>query len=262
MSTGSGSLAGKVCVVTGGAERVGRTISIEMAAAGADVVINHLDRAHEAAQTKSDIEANGGRCLVVEGDVADIETGPRIVDSAHAGFGRIDVLVNNASNFVYEPFGAMTAEGFDRAIGVIMRGPFFLSQAIGNYMLAQGSGKILAIAGNSLYETWPDHAAHTLAKCGLARMMEIFAIGYSPIVQCNVVAPHRILPSAQGEDRDLFSGRGEELAEPGAVAQATPTTTVRQPDAHELASLLILLATAPPSVTGTVVPLDGGRSVL
>jgi NAD(P)-dependent dehydrogenase (short-subunit alcohol dehydrogenase family) len=147
-------------------------------------------------------------------------------------------------------------------MGVILRGPFFLTQAVGNYMLHQGWGKVLAIAGNSVHETWPDHAAHSLAKKALVRMMEIFAIGLSPVVQCYSVAPHRIMPSSAGQDGAVSSHRGEEMAAPGQLVQVTPSTVVRQPTPEDVAHALLMLTLCPPSMTGTLVAVDGGRALL
>ena len=220
--SGYESLVGRVCVVTGGAERVGRIIALRFAAEGADVVINHLDREEQALKTAAEIERLGRRCAIVEVDVADTSAGDSIIETAERSFGRIDVLIHNASNFISEAFGKVTPGKFDESLGVNLRGPFFVSQAVGNYMLSQGWGKIIAIAGNSLYETWPNHAAHTLAKSALARMMDLFAIGLSPTVQCNVVAPDRILPSADEQDRNVMLQRGEVPREPGGLARERP----------------------------------------
>jgi NAD(P)-dependent dehydrogenase (short-subunit alcohol dehydrogenase family) len=256
------SLSGRVVVVTGGAERVGRVVALCFAEAGADIVINHLGQPRQAMKTADEIEQRGCRCVIVEADVAETSSGDAIVQAADHYFGRIDVLVHNASNFISEELGSVTPSKFDESFAVILRGPFFLSQIIGNYMYRQGWGKMFAIAGNSLYETWPQHAAHTLAKTALARMMEIFAIGLSPVVQCNVVAPHRILPSAGEQDREVVARRGEAIGEPGGITTVTPFARLRQPDAEDVGSLLVLLASAPDTVTGTVVRVDGGRAIL
>jgi NAD(P)-dependent dehydrogenase (short-subunit alcohol dehydrogenase family) len=237
-------------------------VALYFAARGADIVINHLDRSPSAEGTRQAICALGRNCAVVEADVADPASAAAIVAAADKAFGRADVLVHNASNFVTEPFGAVTPSAFDESMGVILRGPFFLTQEAGNYMLQQGWGKILAIAGNSVHETWPDHAVHSLAKNALVRMMEIFAIGLSPVVQCYTVAPHRIMPSSAGQDGAVSSRRGEDMAEPGQLVQLTPSTVVRQPAPEDVARALLMLTLCPPSVTGALVTVDGGRALL
>ena len=91
------SLEGRVCVITGGAERVGRVIALRFAEQGADVVVNHLERSAQAEETAEAITSLGRRCLIVEADIGDPGSGTTIVDVVSRNFGRIDVLVHNAA---------------------------------------------------------------------------------------------------------------------------------------------------------------------
>ncbi|HEY0188367.1 MAG TPA: SDR family NAD(P)-dependent oxidoreductase [Cellulomonas sp.] len=252
----NGPLAGRVCVVTGAAERVGAVLARTFAAAGATVVVDHLGQGAQAAEVVASIEADGGRALAVEADVTDPATGPRIVELCDRELGRLDILVHNASTFVEAPFESVTPAQFDRVLAVNLRGPFFLSQAVGAYMRAQGSGTILGILGNSLYEAWPDFAAHTVSKVALAKLLQVLAIEYAPVLQVNGVAPARILASPSGQDTRIAGSRGESQdLDPSGVRLARGS-------AEQLADFLVQLCLAPPVLNGAIIPLDGGKSVL
>src|SRR4051812_6769164 len=191
--TWTADLDGKVALVTGGAERVGAVICRALAAAGADVAVNHLGTPQAAEETVAAVRAAGRRGLAIEADVSSAAEGRRLVEGTVAELGRLDILVHNASTFVHRPFLELTEADFEQSIGVGLRGPFFLSQAAARVMLEQGGGKIIALIGNSLYEAWPDYVSHAVAKAGLARLVELLAVALSPVVQCLAVAPDRVL---------------------------------------------------------------------
>lgn len=256
MSKKQGPLSGKVCVVTGAAERVGAVISRGLAAAGAMVVINHLHMEDKATELVSEIRAAGGIADSIDQDITETDAGHRIVAFCTRRYGHLDVLVHNASSFVESPFADMTPEEFDRSLGVNLRGPFFLSQAVGEQMRTQGYGRIIGILGNSLYESWPNMAAHSCSKVAMAKLLQILAVEYSPIVQVNGIAPGRILPSPAGQDLHLAQERGEseDLLPAGA--------SMEKGSPEAVAEFLIQLIIAPTLLNGAIIPLDGGKSVI
>lgn len=251
-----GELKGRVCVVTGAAERVGRILALRLADEGMNLVVNHCQQPELAAQVVTAATNLGVEAIAVDADVSLPQTGPELVRQVHERFGRIDVLVHNASNFVQKPFGDVRPEDFDLSLGVNLRGPFFISQAVGRYMFDQGHGKIFAMVGNSYYEAWPDFAAHACAKVALAKLMQILAIQYAPVVQANAVCPARILPSPAGQDIHIAGSRGENpQQQPQGVTLADTT-------ADDVAEVLVRLCGMPAGFTGVVLPIDGGKSVL
>ena len=251
-------LDGKVALVTGGALRVGRYLSVALAKAGADVVVNYYRTPKEAEETKQEIEALGRRCLLIEASVAVPAESRAMIDEVEAEFGRLDILVHNAGNFNEAPFLEMTEESYDSSMNLILRGPFFLSQAAAKLMLKNGSGRIMAIVGNSLYENWPNFIPHALAKTGLAKLMQSLAIALSPKIQCNAICPATILPGDHGKDAEMRKSRGEEQenvnAERGVVLHAG--------NPEEVAELVVYLSGCSDYLTGAILPLDGGKSAL
>lgn len=246
--TGSRPLAGRVVLVTGAAERVGAVLARSLTSAGASVVVNHLDRAEAATELVAEMRRDGADAFAIEADVSDPAACDRMVAEVVERLGRIDVLVHNASSFVQRDFLDLTPEDYELSMGVHVRGPLFLSQAAARHMLAAGSGKIIAIVGNSLHETWPDFVSHTVAKGALARLMESLAIALSPTVQCLTVAPAEILPTGRAELDD-----GARQVEDVSLVAGSPA---------DLAELVTYLCWSTRYLNGATIPLDGGKSLV
>lgn len=262
MATGAdtegGVLAGKVVLVTGGAERVGRTLVEQLAAAGAMVAVNHLGQPDLADGTVATVVAAGGSAFAVEADVSDPGQAGALVDAVVERAGALDVLVHNASNFVGGPFLEVSPEEFDRSFGVNLRGPFFLSQAAARVMVPRGSGRIIALGGDYWHESWPEYVAHSVAKSGLVRLMQVLAVTLSPEVQCIAVCPAKIMGTDDGANDSLYAGRGYRTAD--GLLEVGRDVRLRTGGADEVAELVVYLSHCSPYLTGTVVTLDGGKS--
>lgn len=250
---------GTVMLVTGAAERAGAHIALAFAAEGATVYINHTGQARQAAETiaLAHDQGFGGRVRAIEADVSDPGAGARMIDEIVAASGRLDVLLHNASTFRPRPFLDLEVGDVDSSFGVNLRGPFLLSQAAARVMVAQGSGRILAILGNSLTEAWPELVPHIVSKTGLGRLMEQLAVALSPHVQCNSVAPTQFFRSDDGTNDALRRARGE-------TAVVGTTTAVKGIDVIEstiddVVHVLMFLADAPASLNGVTIRVDGGR---
>src|SRR5512139_58707 len=133
-------LHGKTAVVTGGGRRVGRAISLELAAAGANVVVHCRRSLAEAHATADAIRAAGAGAAVVNGDLSKSADVDRIADEAQAAFGGVDVLVNNASTFFQTPIETLTADVWEQVLAVNLKGPSLLSCRLGGAMRAGGGG--------------------------------------------------------------------------------------------------------------------------
>lgn len=208
-------------------------------------------------ETVAAITATGRSAVAFEADVSSAVQASELVKRTVAELGRLDILVHNASTFVNRPFLELTEADFEASFGVGLRGPFFLSQAAARVMLEQGSGKIIALVGNSLYEAWPDYVSHALAKAGLARLMELLAVALSPTVQCLAIAPDRVLWTSAEHDHHQRGTR--ESSEDIVVLDGV---RIRTGTAEDVAQLLVDLCRASAYLNGAVIPLDGGKSRL
>jgi NAD(P)-dependent dehydrogenase (short-subunit alcohol dehydrogenase family) len=238
-------IAGKVAIVTGGARRVGRAMSVALAEAGADVVVNYNDSADEARSAVGEIEALGRRAIAVQADVARADDVRRLVTATERAFGRLDILVNSASLFERAPFLEITSEDWERVLGVNLTGPFLLSQAAAPLLARDGGGVIINIVDLSALQPWPSFAHHAVSKAGLLHLTRVLARALAPDVRVNAIAPGTVLPPEGMEGED---GSERRLVE-----------RTGQPD-DVTAALLYLVRSD--FVTGENLVVDGGRMML
>ena len=251
--------SGKVVLVTGGAEKAGKYFALQYAKAGADLVITHYKMAGAAQETAQEIQALGRRCLVVEADNGNVAQLEHVVEEVEASYGRLDVLLHNASNFNNQPIDQVTEAVWDSSMNIILKGAFFLSKKAAGLMMKNGGGKILAMIGNSYYENWPDFIPHSIAKVGLAKLMQLLAITYSPYIQCNAICPASFLDSAEGDG--ILSARGEKID----TEHRTITVggiPLHRGNQEDVVELLMFLSSCTKYINGAVIPIDGGKNLI
>src|SRR5690554_629370 len=241
-------LNGKVALVTGGARRVGRALSLALARAGADVVVNYFQSAEAAEQTVADIVALGRRAIALHGDVSRKDVADMLVRRTAEVFGRLDVLVNNASMFETAPLLAITEEEWDRVLAVNLKGPFLLSQAAAPLLRRDGGGVIVNIADLSAFQPWPSYAHHSVSKAGLVHLTRILATALAPDIRANCIAPGTVLPPEGYTEEDLLQSVGR-----------APLKKIGTPE--DVARALLYLVESD-FATGEVVVVDGGRMLL
>jgi NAD(P)-dependent dehydrogenase (short-subunit alcohol dehydrogenase family) len=261
------NLSGKVAFVTGGAQRVGKILCLALARAGADIAMNYWHTEEDAQKTKSEIESLNRRCLALEGDITDIQQVNRMMAKIEKEFNRLDILVHNASNFNKCPFMEVTEEIWESSFGVNLKGPFFVSQAAAKLMLKNGSGRIIALVGNSYYENWPNYIPHTIAKTGLAKLMQSLAIALSPNIQCNAICPANIYLSESESDQSesLIKEKDAKFQEDyfnmdtSINFDASGIKIHKGGSAKEVAELVVYLSGCSNYLNGAVIPIDGGK---
>jgi NAD(P)-dependent dehydrogenase (short-subunit alcohol dehydrogenase family) len=188
------NIQGKTALITGGAIRVGRAITLGLARAGANVVINYNRDAEKAKQTAKEAEALGVSSLTVQTDISDWEQVKRMYDEIHRVFGPLDILVNNSSLFKQTPLPADSVEGWHEVIGVLINGAFYVSNLAAKDMLAKREGVITNIVDLTAWEAWPGYAAHVVGKSALLALTRQLAMDLAPYVRANAIAPGPVLP--------------------------------------------------------------------
>lgn len=253
------SLEGKVALITGGAVRVGRAICLALAGRGAHVAFTHLPgEAHE--QTAAEIAAlghdrnpadcvtRGCEALALPLDVREPGAPARVVEQVIARFGRLDILVNNASVWLRAPFLEITPEAWQLALDVNLTGPFLLSQAVAPHMLRQESGLIINITDLSAYQTWREYAHHAASKAGLVALTRVMAAELAPHVRVNAIAPGTVLLPDGATDAK------RQWAEDNSLLKR-----VGRPE--DVARTVLFLADSD-FATGAVYFVDGGRALV
>jgi pteridine reductase len=241
-------LTGKVALVTGGAVRVGLEIARALADAGADVAIGYRRSAAEARAAVRDLEARGVRAAALRADVARPREARALVTAAVRRLGRLDILVNNAALFFRTPVLTTTIVQFDRLLAVNLRAPFFLSQAAARAMGRRG-GRIINIADVGAVRAWAGYVPYGISKAGVLMLTRGLAAALAPRIQVNAVAPGVVL-LPEGFPR--VSGR--------RLTARIPMGRHGRP--ADVAQAVRFFATCSDYITGQVLFVDGGMSVL
>lgn len=193
------NLQGKVALVTGGAVRVGRAVTLGLAAAGAHVVINYHHSADAALETATDARALGVEALPLQGDVADFAAVDALAAAITQRFGGVDVIVNGASLFGRTPFPSSdpaVRDTWQTVTRILVDGPWAVCNALAPGMLARGDGAIVNIVDLAAFEPWRNFAAHGVGKAALLALTRQMALELAPTIRVNAVAPGNVLPSA------------------------------------------------------------------
>jgi NAD(P)-dependent dehydrogenase (short-subunit alcohol dehydrogenase family) len=195
MSTDSNSflqtlfgLDGRVAVVTGGASGLGAAFSRGLAAVGATVIIADINE-ELANHVIGEIEATGGTAEFRPVDVTDVPAVNTFANDVVAAHGHVDVLVNSAGAAHRSPIEDFAEDAYDRILALNLKGTYFMSQAIGKKMLAQGKGSIINIASIGGFIAYPHSSAYLASKGGVVQTTKSFALEWNGKVRVNAIAP-------------------------------------------------------------------------
>jgi NAD(P)-dependent dehydrogenase (short-subunit alcohol dehydrogenase family) len=184
----------KIALITGGAQRVGKAITLARARTGANVVIHYNTSANAAHETEVEVRALGVDALIVQADLSNHAQVKAMVDAAAARFGTIDILVNSASPFDPTPFPTEDVSDWQRVIDVLINGSFYVANAVAPLMLRQQRGAMINIADVLALVPRKNFAAHGVGKAGLVAMRRQFALELAPHVRVNAVVPGPVFP--------------------------------------------------------------------
>jgi NAD(P)-dependent dehydrogenase (short-subunit alcohol dehydrogenase family) len=238
----------KAALVTGGARRIGRAISLALHRAGYAVAVQANRSLAEAESLRDEIVRDGGRAAVVRGDLADHSAVSGLVPAAAEAVGPLTLLVNNAAMFEPDAIGALDAQRFDRQFAVNLRAPLFLSEAFAaqaSNLSEELGASIVNILDQRVFKVTPHFVSYTLAKSALHSATRMLAQALAPKVRVNAVAPGPTMASAR-QAADEFA------------RQAAAVPLGRGPTREEVAAAVVYLASAR-SVTGATLIVDGGQ---
>jgi pteridine reductase len=240
--------AGKIALVTGAARRIGKSIALALAERGAHVVITYNSSAVEAQATVQEIMGRGVQGMALQGNITRSDDVNAIVQQVMDRFSRIDILVNNASNYYRTPFDTLTEEQWDDLVGTNLKGTFLMTKRVGDEMLKTGMGKIINLADWAGFRPYKDYIPYCVAKAGVIALTKALAKTLAPTIQVNAIAPG---PVMLPED---FSDSQRE-----AVVRATPLKRIGTP--LDIAQTVVFLVEGSDFITGAIIPVDGGRLI-
>ncbi len=236
-------------LITGAAKRVGAAIARQLHAAGANILIHYRQSAADADCLAAALNVvRPGSALTLAGDLLTTATLPDLVQRAVAAFGRLDVLINNASSFYPTPLGTITEAQWDDLFGTNLKAPLFLAQASAPHLKAT-RGLILNLVDIHSQRPLPDHSVYCTAKAGLAMLTRALARELGPEIRVNGIAPGPVLWPEGGMDNDL-------------QAKIISRTALRRSGSPEdIAKAALFFFKDAPYVTGQILAVDGGRSI-
>lgn len=233
-----------VALVTGGAVRVGRAITLGLAEAGYDVAIHYHASEEEAREVGGRVEEAGRRAVLVSGDLSDVADAEEVVGGVEEAFGRLDLLVNNAALFESTNLLEVDEPRWDRVLGVNLKGPFFLVRRAAP-LLRASRGSVVNILDLSAFRPWRLHPHHAVSKAGLLHLTRVMARSLAPEVRVNAIAPGTVLPPEDASQEEVDRDRDRSILDvPGS-----PEDVVRT----------VLFLAGSPFITGDVIVVDGGE---
>jgi pteridine reductase len=238
-------LQGRVALVTGSAKRIGRAVALRLAAEGADVVIHYNRSKSEADEAVTEIASLGRECFAVQADLCSVAQIKRLFQQTIEQFGRLDILVNNAANFIPAHLGDTSEKMWDTALDTNLKAPFFCAQAAAP-LLKQARGVIINFADIGGILPWPGYIPHCASKAGVIMLTKCLAKALAPEVRVNAIAPGTI----------TMSGDPSEW-EADFVRRAPLHRTGGPDDVADAVSFLI----GAKFMTGQTLVIDGGRTI-
>jgi glucose 1-dehydrogenase len=242
----------KVAIVTGSSSGLGQSIAIRLGSEGASVVVDYRSHIDAANETKSKIEAAGGKAILVSADIIKSADVQNLVEQAYAQLGGCDILVNNAGVEKHAPFWEATEEDYDLVLNTNLRAAYFLTQRfVQKLMAAKKPGRVINISSVHEDMVFPNFASYCAAKGGLRMLMRDLAVELGPMgITVNNVAPGAI-------DTPINTSLLADKPKLDALLRNIPLGRMGKPE--DVASLVAFLASDEASyVTGSTYVVDGG----
>src|SRR5690606_34480012 len=250
-------LTDKIAIVTGASQGIGRAIALGLAQAGAHLVLGKYPRGgeQEIQSVRSEIEALGRRAIIVPADVSIKADVDNLMEKAVAEFGRIDILVNNASWTGTTPALEVTEEEYDKTMAASLKSVFFACQAAAKVMIPNGGGKIINIGSNFGVVAFDKRSVYAAAKAGVHHLSRALSLEWARQgVTVNVVAP--CITETESR-RNIFERPGYRE---WATTQMLPIGRWNQPG-DLVGAVLFLSSHLSDMVVGHVLMVDGGWTI-
>ena len=242
------TLQEKVALVTGSAKRIGRAVANALADRGVHQAVHYRTSKTEAEDAVEMFRILGVEAESFQADLSQVKEVEALASEVLKRFGRLDILVNNASVFFPSPLGEVTDLQWDTLINTNLKGPFFLAQKVGLAMKAAVGGTIINIGDWAAERPYTGYLPYCISKAGVVAMTKGLAKALAPEVRVNCINPGPVmLPE------DLSEAEKEE------VMRKTPLQRTGSP--ADIANAVVFLCEGTDFMTGAVITVDGGRAV-
>ncbi len=238
-----------VALITGAARRVGRAIALELARSGWDIGVHYRNSEEDAKRTASEIGALGRKAALVQGDLADGAVFDTLIRTTVDQLGGLHALINNASVWTKTTIDDVDPASWQRHLDVNLTAPAMLARAAWPHLKARPPGFVINICDISGERPWADYIAYCVSKGGLLTLTRALARAMAPAVRVNGISPGVVmLPEDVDEQTRQAALRRVPLQHVGA--------------ATDVAKLVRYLLEEGTYITGQIINVDGGRSVV
>ncbi len=232
-------------LVTGASRRIGRTIALDLAAAGWSVGVHYGSAAGEAEAVVAEVEALGGTAVALCANLADAAALAPLVDACARRLGPVSCLINNASLFLEDSLTTLEAAAWDRQLAVNLRAPVLLAKAFAAQLPGGGTGNVINIIDQRVLSPTPEFLSYSVAKSALFAATRMLAQALAPRIRVNGIGPGPVLPSIYQSEADF-------------AAEVQTTLLGRASAPAEIAAAVRFILDAP-SLTGQMLAIDGGQ---
>jgi NAD(P)-dependent dehydrogenase (short-subunit alcohol dehydrogenase family) len=241
-------MALKTALITGSAKRIGRQLALDLADAGFDIAVHCNASRNEAEEVVSLVRSKGQRAVVVQGDLAQLETPDAITSAAVAGLGPLGLLINNASIFEPDEAASITPQSWAQHQDTNLRAPIMLAQAFAKQLPRGEHGNIINIIDQRVWKLNPRFFSYTMSKTGLWTATRTLAQALAPNIRVNAIGPGPALPSARMDQAEFDK-------------QARLTLLGRGTSPEEISAVTKFILSQP-ALTGQMIALDGGQHLV
>jgi pteridine reductase len=241
-------LAGRSALVTGAGVRVGRAIALGLGGAGADVAVHFHASSKDAEDTAGKLRDLGRRAPLVAGDLAAPDDCRRVARESIAALGGLDFLVHSAANFHRATLAETDERVWDSSMNVNARAGFLLAREAAA-TLKERRGRIVLVSDFLAESPARHYLAHSVSKAAVEGLVRSLAVELAPEVAVNGVAPGTVLPP-----------EGTTPKEVERLARRVPARRIGSPE--DVAATVVFLCAGPEFLTGQVIRVDGGRSIV
>jgi len=239
----------KVVLITGAAHRIGAATARLLHNAGMNIVLHYRSSDAAATALQSELQHNRPDSVgLIQADLHQITEFDSLIQQAVSYWGKLDVLINNASTFYPTPVGSMSEEHWDDLVGANLKAPLFLSQSAASAIREQ-SGNIINIVDIHADRPLKNHTIYSVAKAGLAMLTKSMARELGPEIRVNGVAPGAILWPETGMSEHAQS----------EIVSGTALKRSGEPD--DIAQTVLFLIQNANYMTGQIINVDGGRTL-
>ena len=240
------TLVGKTILITGAAKRIGRSLALAVARAGADVIIHFGNSNSNAESAQAEIQALGRKAFLLQADLIDPTQVASLMTRAQA-FGPVYALVNNAAIFEPLTWDNANLESWNQHLMINLTVPFLLSRAFAQSQEPKGNRRIVNLLDWRAERPGADHLPYTISKAALVALTRSLAVALAPDVTVNGLALGAVLPPSDGKAANDILDR---------------VPAHRWADLEEVGEALLFLLEGPTYITGEIIHVDGGRHLL